>query len=243
MTEPLPDSIRETALRGIEFPCRAIVRESAADAQGYRATVDVLDRRGDPTSQVLTDVPLDPLWQGRMQSGFFVPPAPRRIVAVVWLGGDAGGPFIAAGADPAPVVPFTPVAGGEAAWQDGEGSEIRFHEDGAITVRNRDDSRVAIAADNSITNRHRDGSHVTINADGSVVMADAAGAEVSIDPAHLVRVASVAESLFAVLDTLLDTLIGATTIPAAVGSPLPYQPAVIAALTAVKTRLAAVMRG
>ena len=36
-------------LDGVQFPVRAIVRSSAADADGYRATVEVLNGAGQPT--------------------------------------------------------------------------------------------------------------------------------------------------------------------------------------------------
>ena len=78
----------------MQFPCRAIVRGSAADADGYRATVECLDGTGEPTGQTLPDLPLDPLDEGRDGAGWFAPPKVGRIVAVAWMGGSAGHPVI-----------------------------------------------------------------------------------------------------------------------------------------------------
>ena len=83
---------------GVQFPCRAIVRASAADADGYRATVEVLDGTGEPTGQTLPDLPLDPLWLGADGTGVFAPPAEGRIVAIIWAGGSSGHPIVCSGA-------------------------------------------------------------------------------------------------------------------------------------------------
>ena len=108
-----PEVIRRTALDGLELPARAIVRSSRADSGGYSATVEVLDSAGAPTGQVLADVPLDPLWLADAGRGVFAPPAPRQLVAVVWMGGEAGQPVIASHGLAQPAAPQWPVGAGE----------------------------------------------------------------------------------------------------------------------------------
>ena len=121
-----PRQTQRYALEGIELPCRAIVRSSAADGDGYRATVEVLDSAGEPTKQILENVPLDPLYDGRDGAGLFIPPKPDRIVGVVWMGGEAGHPVVVGSAWQQPAVPSIPVAAGEGSLQDGEGGELRY---------------------------------------------------------------------------------------------------------------------
>lgn len=132
-------------LDGVQLPCRAIVRSSAADGDGYRATVETLDGAGDPTGQKLPDLPLDPFWDGRDGAGLFIPPKPGRIVGVAWMGGSAGHPVIVGPAWPrmTPAVPSIPVAVGEGSLQDGRGGEFRYMGDG--TWRWRDDAGAEIS--------------------------------------------------------------------------------------------------
>ena len=95
------DDIRRLALDGIELPARARVDDSrATPGAGYTADVTVLDGAGNPTDppQRLAAVPLDPLWHDVDGVGVFAPPAPGRIVAIVWMGGVAGHPVVTAGA-------------------------------------------------------------------------------------------------------------------------------------------------
>lgn len=193
-------------LDGIELPARAIVRSSRADAQGYSATVEVLTGDGEPTGQLLSDLPLDRQWLGRDGAGWYGPPAPGRIMQVTWQGGSGGHPVVTSAAEDEPPVPAASVPQGGWAWQDGQGAELRQHPDGSWWLRNR------------------------------------AGAEVAVDVAGLWRVASTAETLHAVCQELLDTLIAAMTIPAAIGTPLPFNPATIAKLTALKARVDLLLR-
>lgn len=188
-------------LNGVQLPTRARVESSAADSGGYRATVVVLDGRGESTGQVIEDVPLDRQWLGRDGAGWFAPPMPGRIVWVDWADGSVGHPAIVASAERDAPVPFVAVPQGAAAWEDGAGTEIRFHADGRILIRHR------------------------------------TGAEVSTDLTGLWKMASAAEDLKAVLDAWLDALIAANTT-----APATFAPATIAALTAIKTRLANLLR-
>lgn len=119
------ETLAALAALGIELPCRAIVDESAADSGGYRVTVDVLTTTGARTNQILRDVPLDRLWQGRAGAGVFAPPAIDQVVSIGWHSGAAGAPVLVASAPDAPAVPFRPVAVGEWALQDGQGAELR----------------------------------------------------------------------------------------------------------------------
>ena len=130
-------------LDGLQLPCRARVESSAADAGGYRATVQVLDGAGEPTNQVIEDLPLGRTWLGRDGAGFFTPPMPGRIVWVDWADGSAGHPVIVAGAEREAPVPFIPVPQGAAAWEDGAGTEVRFHADGRILIRHRSGAEVS----------------------------------------------------------------------------------------------------
>lgn len=107
------NEIRRLVWRGVELPCRAIVRSSAADSGGYRATVEVLDHAYEPTGQTLADVPLDPLWLTDGGKGVWAPPDEGQIVAVVWMGGDAGHPVISSGALREPATPQWSVGAGE----------------------------------------------------------------------------------------------------------------------------------
>ena len=199
-------------LDGLQLPCRARVESSAADSGGYRCTVQVLDGAGEPTNQVIEDLPLGRTWLGRDGAGFFAPPMPGRVVLVEWSGGSAGHPVIAGPAEREAPVPFSPVPQGTAAWEDGAGAELRVNADGSWTLRDRD------------------------------------GAEVAVNPAHLWRIASVAESLFPVLDAWLDALIAAQTVndtdtsSGSAGRQLNFNGGTIAALTEVKARLAQVLR-
>lgn len=212
MTGLSADRIAELAALGIELPARAIVRASRADSTGYSADVEILDGRGQPTGQTLDKVPFDRGWLGRDGAGWFAPPMPDRVVLVAWADGSATDPVITSAAETEPPVPASPVPQGAAAWQDGEGAELRQHADGSWTLRDRD------------------------------------GAEVAVDISHLWRVASVAESLFSVLDALFDTLIAGQTVPdhdtdpGGTGAPLPFDPGMIAELAAEKARLAQVLR-
>ena len=131
-------------LDGLQLPARAIVRSSAADGQGYRATVEVLNGRGEPTGQTLPDLPLDRTWLGRDGAGFFAPPMPGREVLVVWSGGSAGHPVITSAGEREPHAPASSVPQGAAAWQDGMGAELRQHADGSWWWRNRAGAEVAV---------------------------------------------------------------------------------------------------
>ena len=213
MTDGLSaDRIAELAALGIELSARAVVRASRADSSGYSADVEILDGTGKPTGQTLDKVPLDRGWLGRDGAGFFAPPMPDRIVMVTWAAGSATDPVIVSAAEDEPPAPASAVPQGAAAWQDGEGAELRVNADGSWTLRDRD------------------------------------GAEVAVNPAHLWRVASVAESLFPVLDAWLDALIAAATVldtdtpSGSSGRELSFNGGTIAALTVIKTRLAKVLR-
>ena len=116
------------ALAGIEFPCRASVVNAEAGPSGYRATVEALDRTGELTGRVLSDLPLDPLWLAGGGQGVFAPPAPKQIVAVVWMGGDAGHPVITAAGMVEPAVPRLAVPVGEHSLQ-GETWDARMRPD------------------------------------------------------------------------------------------------------------------
>ena len=114
---------------GVQFPCRAIVRGSAADGDGYRATVEVLDGTGEPTGQTLPDLPLDPLWLGADGTGVFAPPAEGRIVAIIWAGGSSGHPIVCSGAWRNPgATPRLDVPAGEHSLQ-GETYDVRMKPD------------------------------------------------------------------------------------------------------------------
>ena len=200
---------------GIAYPCRAIVRSSAADQDGYRATVEVLDGRGEPTRQRLPDLPLDPLYDGRDGAGFFAPPMPGRIVAVDWEGGSSGHPFIVAPAWArlAPAVPSIPVAAGEGSLQDGDGGELRYRGGGRWHL---------------------------IDGQGAVVSVDGSRWKVAADDDLLTILLAWLDALIAAM-----TEIGSTTDAAGHTGPvpkLPFDGPTIAALTVIKTRLARVLR-
>ena len=186
---------------------------SAADADGYRATVEVLTGDGSRTGQVLQDVPLDRLWQTRAGGGVFAPPEPDQIVLVTWEQSSAGAPVLTCSAPVQPAAPFKAVPAGGWALEDHAGAELRLNPDGSWTLRDRE------------------------------------GAEVAVDVAHLWRIASVAESLFPVLDAWLDVLIAAQTVPDHDTDPGGYgscrcrsDATTVAGLEAVKARLATVLR-
>ena len=121
-----PEDIRAAATAGVELPARVIVRSSkATPGDGYVATVEVLDGAGEPTKQVLRDVPLDPLIQTEDGTGIFAPPKTGRIMALVWAGGVAGHPIVAAGAWTMPAKPRLAVPAGEHSHQ-GETFDVRM---------------------------------------------------------------------------------------------------------------------
>ena len=126
---------------GLELPARAIVRSSAADSGGYRATVEILTGDGKRTDQVLPDLPIDRQWVAAAGAGIFAPPAPDQLVMVTWSGGSAGHPVVTCGADDEPAVPFRAVPGGGWALQDGAGRRVaprpRWHLDPARSRRRR----------------------------------------------------------------------------------------------------------
>ena len=138
-------------LDGIQFPARAIVRSSSADADGYRCTVETLDGTGEPTEQTLPDLPLDPLWLQEAGVGQWAPPAVGRIVAVVWAGGSSGHPIVCAGAPRQPVAPRLDVPAGEHSLQ-GETFDVRMKpdewkvSDEAGTVISAKSERVKVAS-------------------------------------------------------------------------------------------------
>ena len=169
-------------LDGVQLPVRAIVRSSAADSDGYRATCEVLDGAGQPTGQVLPDLPLGPLFEGRDGAGWFAPPMPGRIVAVDWMGGSAGHPVIVAAAWRQPAVPSIPVAAGEGALQDGSGGELRYQGSGRWHLI--------------------DGQGAELGVDGKLWLLRGDG-----DDLHAVQVA-----WLAALDALIDALIAAVDI-------------------------------
>lgn len=135
------------SLDGLQLPARARVESSAADADGYRATVTVLDGAGESTDQVIADLPLGRGWLGRDGAGWFAPPMPGRVVLVEWSGGSAGHPVIAADAEHDPPVPFAPVPAGAQSLQDGAGTELRFHADGRVLIRHRSGAEIATDAE------------------------------------------------------------------------------------------------
>ena len=115
--------------KGATWPCRAIVRASAADADGYRVTVEPLTGTGEPTGQTLPDLPLDPLWLGADGTGVFAPPAEGRIVAIIWAGGSSGHPIVCSGAWRNPgATPRLDVPAGEHSLQ-GETFDVRMTPD------------------------------------------------------------------------------------------------------------------
>lgn len=123
----IPDAIRRIAREGVEYPARAIVRSSRADSR-YTATVEILDGAGEPTEQTLADVPLDPLWLAEDGSGVWAPPAQGQIVALTWMGGEAGHPVITSGALMQAAAPRVPVEAGEHSIQ-GETFDQRMKAD------------------------------------------------------------------------------------------------------------------
>ena len=201
-------------LDGVQFPVRAIVRSSAADADGYRATVEVLDGAGQPTGQVLPDLPLDPLFEGRDGAGWFAPPKVGRIVAVAWMGGSAGHLVIVSTGWRQPAVPSIPVAAGEGALQDGDGGELRYQGGGRWHLI--------------------DGQGAELGVDGKLWLLRGDG-----DDLHAVQVA-----WLAALDSLIDTLIAAVDIGLHTFNPATIAAlnGVKAQVAAVKTREAKVLR-
>ena len=203
-------------LDGLQLPARAIVRSSAADGQGYRATVEILNGRGEPTGQTLPDLPLDPLFEGRDGAGWFAPPKVGRIVAVAWMGGSAGHPVIVSAAWQQPAVPSIPVAAGEGALQDGDGGELRYRGGGRWHLI--------------------DGQGAEFGVDGKLWLLRGDG-----DDLHAVQIA-----WLDALDALLDALIAALTVAdhdtgsGGTGAPLPFSGGTIAAFTAVKAQVAVV---
>lgn len=144
MSEPInADWIAELARLGVEMPAKAEVLSSAADSGGYRASVEILDGRGDPTGQTLDNIPLDRAWLGPDGAGWFRPPMPGRRVLVVWSEAVAGQPVIAASAEDEPPVPFAAVPAGAQSLQDGAGTEVRFHTDGRVLIRHRSGAEIA----------------------------------------------------------------------------------------------------
>ena len=121
MTEPVP---------GVEHACRAIVRRSVADADGYRADVETVNGIGEADGRLIRDVPIDPGPEGRDGAGWFAPPKVGREVLVVWSAASGGHPVIAAMAPRDPAVPAIPVDAGHGSLQDGEDGEFRYQGEG-----------------------------------------------------------------------------------------------------------------
>ena len=119
------ERVAELAALGIELPARAVVVSSAADADGYRATVDVLTPAGERTGQMLEDLPLDRLWQTVAGAGVFAPPAPDQQVLVNWESGNATGPIVVSAAPGEPAAPRLTVNAGEHSLQ-GETFDVRM---------------------------------------------------------------------------------------------------------------------
>ena len=105
-----------------------VIVSRATPADGYSADVEVLSGAGEPTGQILRDVPLDPLLQGVDGAGIFAPPEPGRVMAVTWMGGVAGHPVVVAGAAVDPPKPRLEVGAGEHSHQ-GATFDVRMLDD------------------------------------------------------------------------------------------------------------------
>ena len=104
-------------LDGLQLPARAVVRASRADASGYSADIEILDGAGQPTGQLLSDLPLSTEWLAGGAQGVFAPPAVGQLVEVQWMGGSTSHPVISNGAPRDPVSPRWPVGAGERSVQ------------------------------------------------------------------------------------------------------------------------------
>ena len=194
-------------LDGVQFPVRAIVRSSTAGSQ-YKCTVEVLDGAGQPTGQVLSDQPLDPLWLAGGGKGVWAPPDEGQIVAVVWAGGSAGHPVISNGALRKPVAPRWSVGAGEHSIQG-----------------------------DTWDTRHRAGEWILYDHTGAVLSAKSRRFKMAAD-----------DDLLTILNAWLDADIASKTVvdndtdPGGSGAELAMNGATIAAYSAVKARLALVLR-
>ena len=97
-----------------------MVLDSRADSSGYTADVEILDSVGDRTGHVLNGVAVDPLWLIAGGPGVFAPPEKDQMVAISWLGDEAGQPVIAAAAPNEPATPRLDVGAGEHSLQGAE---------------------------------------------------------------------------------------------------------------------------
>ena len=139
------DQIRRVLIEGVELPARAVVLDSRADSSGYSADVEILDSVGDRTGHVLNDVAIDPLWLLAGGEGIFAPPANNQLVAISWLGDEAGQPVIAAAAPNDPARPRLSVSAGEHSLQ-GETWDVRMLPD---EWRVRDDPGAVLSGKSS----------------------------------------------------------------------------------------------
>lgn len=201
-----------TEYDGVQFPCRAVVISSRADAQGYRATVNVLDGEGERTDQTIEDIPLDPLWLGDDGRGVYAPPQPEQVVTLHWEGGSAGHPVMVAGAPRPAAVPQREVGADEWVLTDGHGAVLRLGADSTWTLRDADGAEVAV-----------DPLHLWRIASTTESLYD------------------VLRDLIMVLQEA-RTVPDHDTYPGGTGAPLGLGPATIAALGLIGERLATVLR-
>lgn len=119
--------IRRAAWRGVSLPVRAVVLEPlvARRAGGYAASVEVLDRDGRRTGEMLPEVPLAPIWLGADGRGIYCPPAQGQILIVGWVDGDRAQPYFA-GVDAAASQPPAEAALGALVLTDGAGTVLRI---------------------------------------------------------------------------------------------------------------------
>ena len=139
------DQIRRVLIEGVELPARAVVLDSRADSSGYTADVEILDSVGERTGHVLNGIAVDPLWLIAGGPGVFAPPEKDQMVAVSWLGDEAGQPVIAAAAPNEPAAPRLSVGAGEHSLQ-GETWDVRMLPD---EWRVRDDPGAVLSGKSS----------------------------------------------------------------------------------------------
>lgn len=135
--------IQRAAWRGVSLPVRAIVVQPLVvrSAGGYGASVEVLDRDGRRTGEMLPAVPLAPIWLGADGRGIYCPPAQGQILIVGWVAGDRAQPFIA-GADAAASQPPAEAALDALVLTDGAGTVLRIG-GGKVGIESRQQSLLA----------------------------------------------------------------------------------------------------